>query len=59
MLAFVIAVRVRPGAEHEAVREAMRSGTAPHREIDGTPVAVVEAEHALACAVPAGPAGCS
>ncbi|MBA8991242.1 Zn-dependent protease with chaperone function [Curtobacterium pusillum] len=52
VLAFVIAVRVRPGPEHEAVREAMRSGTAPHREIDGTPVAVVEAEHALACAVP-------
>jgi Zn-dependent protease with chaperone function len=52
VLAFVIAVRVRPGPEHEAVREAMRSGAAPHREIDGTPVAVVEAEHALACAVP-------
>lgn len=52
VLAFVIAVRVRPGPEHHAVREAMRSGAAPHREIDGTPVAVVEAEHALACAVP-------
>lgn len=52
VLAFVIAVRVRPGPEHEAVREAIRSGTAPHREIDGTPVAVVEADHALACAVP-------
>lgn len=52
VLAFVIAVRVRPGPEHEAVREAMRSGAAPHREIDGTPVAVLEAEHALACAVP-------
>lgn len=52
VLAFVIAVRVRPGPEHEAVREAMRSGAAPHREIDGTPVAVVEADHALACAVP-------
>jgi len=50
--AFVIAVRVRPGAEHDAVRAAMRAGAAPHREIDGTPVAVVEAEHALACAVP-------
>jgi Zn-dependent protease with chaperone function len=45
-------VRVRPGPEHEAVRQAMRSGAAPHREIDGTPVALVEAEHALACAVP-------
>ncbi|MCY1694482.1 M56 family metallopeptidase [Curtobacterium sp. SL109] len=52
VIAFVIAVRVRPGAEHRAVREAMRSGAAPHREIDGTIVAVVEAEHALACAVP-------
>lgn len=52
VLAFVIAVRVRPGPEHQAVREAMRSGVAPHREIDGTLVAVVEAEHALACAVP-------
>jgi Zn-dependent protease with chaperone function len=52
VLAFVIAVRVRPGSEHRAVREAMRSGAAPHREIDGTLVAVVEAEHALACAVP-------
>jgi Zn-dependent protease with chaperone function len=52
VLAFVIAVRVRPGPEHDALREAMRSGAAPHREIDGTPVAVVEAEHALACAVP-------
>jgi Zn-dependent protease with chaperone function len=52
VLAFVIAVRVRPGPEHEAVRQAMRSGAAPHREIDGTPVALVEAEHALACAVP-------
>lgn len=52
VLAFVVAVRVRPGPEHEAVREAMRSGSAPHREIDGTPVAVVEADHALACAVP-------
>lgn len=50
--AFVIAVRVRPGPEHEAVRRAMRSGDAPHREIDGTPVALVEADHALACAVP-------
>ncbi|WP_069711658.1 M56 family metallopeptidase [Curtobacterium sp. ER1/6] len=50
--AFVVAVRVRPGAEHEAVRQAMRSGAAPHREIDGTPVALVEADHALACAVP-------
>ena len=50
--AFVVAVRVRPGAEHEAVRRAMRSGAAPHREIDGTPVALVEADHALACAVP-------
>lgn len=52
VLAFVVAVRVRPGPEHEAVRRAMRSGAAPHREIDGTPVAVVDAEHALACAVP-------
>jgi Zn-dependent protease with chaperone function len=52
VIAFVIAVRVRPGAEHRAVREAMRSGAAPHREIDGTIVAVVEADHALACAVP-------
>jgi len=52
VLAFVVAVRVRPGPEHQAVREAMRSGVAPHREIDGTLVAVVEAEHALACAVP-------
>ncbi|OII38291.1 hypothetical protein BIU98_14665 [Curtobacterium sp. MMLR14_010] len=52
VIAFVIAVRVRPGAEHQAVREAMRSGAAPHREIDGTIVAVVEADHALACAVP-------
>jgi Zn-dependent protease with chaperone function len=52
VLAFVIAVRVRPGPEHDAVREAMRSGAAPHREIDGTPVSVVEADHALACAVP-------
>ncbi|ROS74968.1 Zn-dependent protease with chaperone function [Curtobacterium sp. PhB130] len=52
VLAFVIAVRVRPGSEHRAVKEAMRSGAAPHREIDGTLVAVVEAEHALACAVP-------
>ncbi|WP_439693996.1 M56 family metallopeptidase [Curtobacterium sp. SP.BCo] len=52
VLAFVIAVRVRPGPEHDAVREAMQSGAAPHREIDGTPVAVVEADHALACAVP-------
>jgi len=50
--AFVIAVRVRPGPEHEAVRRAMRSGHAPHHEIDGTPVALVEADHALACAVP-------
>ncbi|MFJ5143690.1 M56 family metallopeptidase [Curtobacterium sp. NPDC088465] len=50
--AFVVAVRVRPGAEHEAVRQAMRSGTAPHRQIDGTTVALVEADHALACAVP-------
>ncbi|MCM3520874.1 M56 family metallopeptidase [Curtobacterium sp. P97] len=50
--AFVVAVRVRPGAEHEAVRQAMRSGTAPHRRIDGTTVALVEADHALACAVP-------
>ncbi len=52
MAAFVVAVRVRPGAEHEAVRQAMRSGTAPHRQIDGTTVALVEADHALACAVP-------
>ncbi|WP_267420727.1 MULTISPECIES: M56 family metallopeptidase [unclassified Curtobacterium] len=52
VIAFVIAVRVRPGAEHRAVRDAMRSGAAPHREIDGTIVAVVEADHALACAVP-------
>ncbi|MFJ3385252.1 MULTISPECIES: M56 family metallopeptidase [unclassified Curtobacterium] len=52
VLAFVVAVRVRPGSEHRAVRAAMRSGAAPHREIDGTLVAVVEAEHALACAVP-------
>jgi Zn-dependent protease with chaperone function len=52
VLAFVVAVRVRPGPEHEAVRAAMRSGTAPHREIDGVPVALVEADHALACAVP-------
>ena len=52
VVAFVVAVRVRPGAEHEAVRQAMRSGAAPHREIDGTPVALVEADHALACAVP-------
>lgn len=52
VIAFVVAVRVRPGAEHQAVRDAMRSGAAPHREIDGTLVAVVEAEHALACAVP-------
>ncbi|QCR42824.1 hypothetical protein C1N91_03960 [Curtobacterium sp. SGAir0471] len=52
VLAFVVAVRVRPGPEHEAVREAMRSGTAPHRQIDGTTVALVEADHALACAVP-------
>ncbi|WP_146240326.1 M56 family metallopeptidase [Curtobacterium sp. MCSS17_008] len=50
--AFVVAVRVRPGPEHEAVREAMRSGSAPHRRIDGTTVALVEADHALACAVP-------
>lgn len=50
--AFVVAVRVRPGAEHEAVRQAMRSGIAPHRQIDGTTVALVEADHALACAVP-------
>jgi len=50
--AFVVAVRVRPGAEHEAVRQAMRSGSAPHRQIDGTTVALVEADHALACAVP-------
>jgi Zn-dependent protease with chaperone function len=52
VVAFVVAVRVRPGPEHEAVRQAMRSGVTPHREIDGTPVAVVEADHALACAVP-------
>ncbi|WP_065959703.1 M56 family metallopeptidase [Curtobacterium sp. UCD-KPL2560] len=52
VLAFVVAVRVRPGADQVAVREAMRAGAAPHREIDGTPVAVVEADHALACAVP-------
>ncbi|WP_242090679.1 M56 family metallopeptidase [Curtobacterium sp. DN_7.5] len=52
VLAFVVAVRVRPGPEHDAVREAMRSGAAPHREIAGVPVAVVEADHALACAVP-------
>ncbi|MGU3411013.1 M56 family metallopeptidase [Microbacterium sp. M1A1_1b] len=52
VIAFVIAVRVRPGSEHRAVREAMRFGAAPHREIDGTIVAVVEADHALACAVP-------
>ncbi|MEG8037420.1 hypothetical protein QP157_19525 [Sphingomonas sp. LR61] len=52
VIAFVVAVRVRPGPEHEAVRQAMRSGVAPHREIDGTPVAVVDADHALACAVP-------
>ncbi|MFZ7088341.1 M48 family metalloprotease [Curtobacterium sp. RRHDQ10] len=50
--AFVIAVRVRPGPEHVAVREAMRAGAAPHRLVDGTIVAVVEADHALACAVP-------
>ncbi|MBT2501442.1 M56 family metallopeptidase [Curtobacterium sp. ISL-83] len=52
VLAFVIAVRVRPGPEHEAVRAAIRSGAAPHREVDGTLVALVEADHALACAVP-------
>jgi Zn-dependent protease with chaperone function len=52
VVAFVIAVRVRPGAEHAAVRAAMRSGVAPHRLVDGTLVAVVEADHALACAVP-------
>jgi len=52
VLAFVIAVRVRPGPEHDAVRAAMRDGAAGHREIAGTPVAVVEADHALACAVP-------
>ncbi|WP_144764524.1 M56 family metallopeptidase [Curtobacterium sp. 9128] len=52
VLAFVIAVRVRPGSDQQAVRQALRSGVAPHREIDGTLVAVVEAEHALACAVP-------
>ncbi|OIH98154.1 M56 family metallopeptidase [Curtobacterium sp. MCBA15_001] len=52
VVAFVVAVRVRPGSEHRAVREAMRQGAAPHREIDGTLVAVVEADHALACAVP-------
>ena len=40
VIAFVVAVRVRPGPEHEAVRQAMRSGVAPHREIDGTPVLV-------------------
>ncbi|GGL73287.1 M56 family metallopeptidase [Curtobacterium sp. Csp1] len=52
VLAFVVAVRVRPGAEHEAVRDAIRSGAAPQREIVGTRVALVEADHALACAVP-------
>ncbi|KQO62863.1 M56 family metallopeptidase [Curtobacterium sp. Leaf261] len=52
VVAFVIAVRVRPGAEHAAVREAIHSGVAPRRLVDGTIVAVVEADHALACAVP-------
>jgi Zn-dependent protease with chaperone function len=51
VIAFVIAVRVRPGSEQEAVRTAIRTGAAPTR-IDGTRVAIVEAEHALACAVP-------
>jgi hypothetical protein len=50
--AFVVAVRVRPGAEHAAVRAAIQSGVAPRRLVDGTIVAVVEADHALACAVP-------
>lgn len=52
VVAFVIAVRVRPGPEQDAVRRAMHSGAAPHREIGGVPVALVEADHALACAVP-------
>ena len=52
VIAFAVAVRVRPGPEHAAVREAIRTGAAPHREIDGTLVAVVEADSALACAVP-------
>lgn len=52
VVAFAVAVRVRPGPEHEAVREAIRTGAAPHREVDGTLVAVLEADTALACAVP-------
>jgi Zn-dependent protease with chaperone function len=52
VIAFVIAVRVRPGSEQEAVRSAIRTGAAPATRIDGTRVAIVEAEHALACAVP-------
>ena len=52
VLAFVIAVRVRPGSDHEAVRAAIRTGAAPATRIDGTRVAIVDADHALACAVP-------
>jgi hypothetical protein len=51
VVAFVIAVRVRPGSEHEAVRAAIRTGSTA-REVHGTRVALIEAEHALACAVP-------
>jgi Zn-dependent protease with chaperone function len=52
VIAFAVAVRVRPGPEHAAVRRAMRDGATPTRRPDGTIVAVVEAAHALACAVP-------
>lgn len=52
VITFAVAVRVRPGPEHEAVREAIRTGAAPHREVDGTLVAVLQADTALACAVP-------
>jgi hypothetical protein len=51
-IAFALAVRVRPGPEHEAVRDAIRSGATARTAVGGTTVALVEADHALACAVP-------